>query len=202
MKYIWRPSDKVFCLTVTYVIIRSRHIYKYIYVVCLCVRVCVRVSGVSLYHSDRHAHQFHLFFACNNSRAFHQHNDEIEAQTANTDVAGVPGFISKHQMLLILVVPVLVPEWKHAVAATIPRGQSVPSVWVSWAIPSCYLTSLDLAKTRQRVRLIRSILDPGRWQKLVSPRDMGKATDFLWCSQLHSTPLCPCVGLLVSRTRR
>ena len=58
-------------------------------------------------------------------------------------VKAEPGLISKDHMRPVLMIPVPVPACPYAALVAMIMSQSGASGWTSWAIPSCFRTSLD-----------------------------------------------------------
>ena len=102
-------------------------------------------------------------------------NNQIKYQYLEPNATDDPRLIIEYRMRPVLRVPVfsgLSAKLQPAAAATMIWSQCGASVWLSWAITSCYHTTLDRAdKDTGPSSPDQLCPDPGGWEKTLSSND-------------------------------
>ena len=129
-------------------------------------------------------------------------NNQVKCQYHEWGVMADPGLLIEYSMRPVLMVPVLGPVPQRAAGAAMTMSQSGASVWMSWAISSCYLTTLKTARTKTQCPV--HLISPGHRDKIILPfhlvirRREQSYFDVIVFNRCRSSPW---VRLLPSRTR-
>ena len=109
-------------------------------------------------------------------------------QTITRVVEANLGLIIEYRMRPVLMVPVLGPVCQYAAATAMIGSQFGSSVWIFWAISSCYQAPLDRAsKDRTAISFDQLHPDPGSWEETLKLYDTEKGMVFFW-RDVHVAP--------------